>query len=269
MPTAEGTSLLSRLGADPVDSAKPPKPYRMRITSGGSISSYVTFALQFLRVNPGTPLVLHTLPPSDPSPSTSTTTTPTPAPRRPTTLFPCTLTTPRLISVTELIKRSYLEELRQGKAKGKGKSGGVWQYTECGVWGGAGGGEEGGVGAGDLARVLSGRKNPKMTHHPYLEITLSTRPLEGMDRRGVTCQSVVVKRKARGKGKGKGKGAAEDEAGDKDGQAKGTGDEMDVDESTAAPVKAVAEAKQAKGGEKRKSEGDDRIPKKRKTDKKA
>lgn len=41
---------------------------------------------------------------------------------------------------------------------------------------------------------------PKMTHHPYLQITLSTTPIgleEGESGRSVTCQYVLAKRKRR------------------------------------------------------------------------
>ena len=103
--------------------------------------------------NPGSPLVLHTIP----SPSSSDQPPPKdprqaadeadPAPttraeaegskgrsKALTTLHPCTLTTPRLISVVELIKRDYLVGLAaSGKGKGKHRATGLWQYTETGL----------------------------------------------------------------------------------------------------------------------------------------
>ena len=50
-------------------------------------------------------------------------------------------------------------------------------------------------------QVLS---RPKMTHKPFLRLTLSTAPLGSEVNVGVTCQYVLAKRKrSRGKGEGK------------------------------------------------------------------
>lgn len=142
---------------------------------------------EMIQDDPGTPVVLHTLPSSSSSTlsslssssssSSSTTSAPKqdngkakPQPKSKCPLPSCLLTTPRLISVVELIKREYISELRaakascRGDAKGKGK--GIWQYTESGLWepetevrtnAGPGGAEiEGGDGEA-LRRVLAGR----------------------------------------------------------------------------------------------------------------
>lgn len=140
--------------------------HNMRITSGGSIQSYVRFALQHLQVRapatqmtmlirpaqdkPNTPLVLHTIPPNlsptdhgrkiaeeavDPTANKAPEAGPSRSKlRTSSTLHPCTLTTPRLISVVEIIKRDYLVGLAaSGKGKGKHRSTGLWQYTESGT----------------------------------------------------------------------------------------------------------------------------------------
>lgn len=140
---------------------------------------------EMIQDNPGTPVVLHTLPSSSsstssslsPSSSSSSTNAPKqdngkakPQPKSKCPLPSCLLTAPRLISVVELIKREYVSELRaakascRGDAKSKGK--GIWQYTESGLWepetevrmnAGSGGAEVAGDDGGALRRVLAGQ----------------------------------------------------------------------------------------------------------------
>ena len=136
-------------------------PHQIRITSGGSISHYVKFSLSYLKVrsaspilaevqeNPLRPLVLHTLPaplstaissphlpplhlPADPSDEVSAEAKMSEPEKTPpqTSLQPSLLTTPKLISVVEIIKREYLASL---SGKGKHKATGLWQYTETGL----------------------------------------------------------------------------------------------------------------------------------------
>ncbi|ORX36866.1 hypothetical protein BD324DRAFT_627488 [Kockovaella imperatae] len=243
--------------------------HSMRITSGGSIHSYVRFALKHLKDNPAIPLVLHTLPsnlPSSPS-STSTKKSRTKArtessvqaagpdqqaqaqapvtgdadvnvgsvsskmsPSRATSsLHPCTLTVPRLISVVELIKRQYLLELdKSGKGKGKHRATGLWQYTQSGLLSDSADRDQAGgpnrlksdafKDPEALKRVLEGSTRPKMRHRPYLKITLSTRPLDLEKQKNTTCQYVLVGR-SRGKTKGRstenGEATMAEEAADK------------------------------------------------------
>jgi hypothetical protein len=86
-------------------------PKQLRITSGGKIKSYVTFALDFFKVSSALeqrdfahrvqeydsrPLVLHTLPPDPPGQTKGD-------------LDNATLVIPRLISVVEIIKREYMK----------------------------------------------------------------------------------------------------------------------------------------------------------------
>lgn len=63
-----------------------------------------------------------------------------------------------------------------------------------------------------------------MTHRPYLEITLSTRPLGLEEQQNVTCQYIITGRRrrpraSRGKGGKGGEGDADSEAGAEDLQA--------------------------------------------------
>ncbi|RSH79766.1 uncharacterized protein EHS24_009422 [Apiotrichum porosum] len=158
------------------------EPHRMRITTGGSVASYTKFAVNFLRENPDTPLVLHTLPAAkddDKQPSSSSSSSSkSPA----STLHPATLAAPRLVSVAESVKRTYT---RQKSATG------LWQYTESGLLP-SGGGEE--AAGPSLARVLSGKLKPKMTHRPFLQITFSRRPLGLETGRNTSVQHVASRR---------------------------------------------------------------------------
>ncbi|WVR07216.1 hypothetical protein IAU60_004257 [Kwoniella sp. DSM 27419] len=196
----------------------------MRIASGGSIQAYVDFALGHLRENPRIPLVLHTLPP-EPGPSAKgkgkekaksnhdSDTTATQA--RANAFQPCTLAVPRLVTVVEIIKRTYLAEVRTSRNTRVGHGGddkaadnpgqgaarkGIWQYTESGLHMPRATDEEPELNG--LARVLGGKTRPQMLHHPYLQITLSTYPLGLEINRNTTVQYALAKRKPRTKGKG-------------------------------------------------------------------
>ncbi|WRT66169.1 uncharacterized protein IL334_003122 [Kwoniella shivajii] len=255
------------------------EPYKMRITSGGSISSYVDFAVKFLSDNPHTPLILHTLPPPPSSdPLSQTNNEAGPSKLKSTTLLPCTTAIPRLISVAEIVKRAYLAEMRQSK-KGKG----IWQYTESSLYhpsqithtsGNSKGTEE-----NSLERVLGGKTKldrPKMTHHPYLSITLSTKPLGLEEKRNVTMQYVLVKKKNRGK-KGKGKTADQGDADEEEEQQVQHVEVADVDRGLAGSdtaelakkgkerEKRPATAPKGRSVLKRGSDSEDRVGKKRKT----
>lgn len=98
-----------------------------------------------------------------------------------------------------------------------------------------------------LRRVLAGRTKPKMSHSPYLQITLSARPLEDLEKKGATCQYMLVKKKQRGK-----KGSAK-KSGDNE-QNEGSRQRAEDSESVESR------------GTKRKGEAEDREGKKRRTD---
>ncbi|KAK4686428.1 hypothetical protein P7C73_g3700, partial [Tremellales sp. Uapishka_1] len=177
------------------------RPHEMRIAPSGSMQNYIKFALNFLSENPKRPLVLHTMPPSESSkgPTASIAlappTTPTSLPTSTSTLHPSTLSTPRLISIVEIIKRDYMTDLSLlENGKGKNRADGLWQYTESGLLSPSSVRPEQ-DGRTDLERVLSGKTKPKMTHQPYLKITLSTRPLGLEKQRNVTCQYVMIRRR--------------------------------------------------------------------------
>lgn len=88
---------------------------------------------------------------------------------------------------------------------------------------------------------------PKMSHSPYLQITLSAKPLEDLERKGATCQYVLVKKKQRGKKRSaKKNGDAE--------QNEGSRQEAEDSDSVESR------------GTKRKGEGEERQGKKRRTD---
>ncbi|EIW70864.1 hypothetical protein TREMEDRAFT_61376 [Tremella mesenterica DSM 1558] len=153
----------------------------MRIASGGDLNNYVKFALSFLKETPQRPLTLHTrpLPITDASKPKQTKTT--------MTLQTCTTSIPKLISVVERVKREYIVWARETSRKG------LWQYTITG--------SENQQATVDLNRVLEGKTKPKMSHHPWLEITLSTSPLGLEKEYGVTCQYVLTGRKRSKKGR--------------------------------------------------------------------
>ncbi|RSH81562.1 hypothetical protein EHS25_006184 [Saitozyma podzolica] len=193
--------------APTTDAAGPSSgPHRMRITTGGSVQAYD---------HPNRPLVLHTLPPSTQSATSASTAQPR------STLLPCALATPKLVSVAEVIKRAYIERLNtEGGGKGKNRAVGIWQYTRSGlVEVDSSAGDEVEEGQG-LMRVLGGKTKPKMTHHPYLEITLSARPLGLESELDTTCQYLTVPRR---RNRGKAGRAAEGAA-----TAGGAGDEPDA-----------------------------------------
>ncbi|WVW83691.1 hypothetical protein I302_105712 [Kwoniella bestiolae CBS 10118] len=288
-PVREHRGKTAKQATKPVD-VSPNEPYKMRITSGGSIASYVDFAISFLNDDPHTPLVLHTLPPP---PSTTTqeyneASPSTPSAKYPTTLLSCTTNIPRLITVVEIIKRTYLEALcsakheRNPKIKGKEKmrmSKGIWQYTESALYHPSAQMDGGGEGEGNsLERVLGGKSRPKMIHHPYLTVTLSTVPLGLEERRNVNVQHVLVKSRNRRK-KGRGK---EDDAGDEaeaefgeemeeTGNVNGIRKKSVVHGSTKDDAQGMTEEGNGKSGKglKRSSDGEEqqnKIGKKRKID---
>ncbi|GMK57282.1 hypothetical protein CspeluHIS016_0401160 [Cutaneotrichosporon spelunceum] len=99
-------------------------------------------------------------------------------------LHPATLAAPRLVSLVEKYTETGLVEPTQAERP-------------------------------SLERVLGGKTKPKMTHRPFLQITLSTRPLgleQGRTGRNVTCQTVFVARRRGRRGGGK---SADGEEGDR------------------------------------------------------
>ncbi|WVQ67876.1 uncharacterized protein L199_006081 [Kwoniella botswanensis] len=275
--SSKGRAQSAKRPSKPIE-INPDEPYKMRITSGGSISSFVDFAINFLNVNPHTPLVLHTLPPPQPN-QKNTEAGPSTTNKYSTTLLTCTTNISRLISVVEIIKRSYIEQLRSSsndsKTKGKGKmrmSKGIWQYTESALYHppvpdpGTESEEAMGGEMNGLERVLKGKLRPKMTHHPYLTITLSTIPLGLEQKRNVTVQHTMVKAKNSKKKKKASKTSHDDEREEEE----GTLIEVDKKDDDNEDKKVTAEDKiqneKDKKGVKRSSDTEDqnKIGKKRK-----
>lgn len=115
---------------------------------------------------------------------------------------------------------------------------------------------------------------PKMTHHPYLEITLSARPLGLESERDTTCQYLLVRRRRnRGKaGRGEGDASADevpavgdgrgagrvgvDEAGQREAPTTSAGIETDGEASVKNPAEEGADGrkktKAAPGGDAKK-----------------
>jgi len=117
--------------------------------------------------------------------------------------------------VVEQVKREFIRSA-PGVGNGKRKAKGIWQYTESGLLAVP----EAQVDEEEidpLIRVLEGKTKyvsiaritkahlitradprPKMTHRPFLQITLSPKPLGvelGEEGRSVTCQYTLIKRR--------------------------------------------------------------------------
>ncbi|WVQ77224.1 hypothetical protein IAR50_006907 [Cryptococcus sp. DSM 104548] len=248
--------------------------HKIRVTSAGKGGNYAQFGLQWLLDVPDVPIMYHTLPPSSSSssshPEGSSVSKPTPKAKD--GLLPVTTTIPKLVTVVERVKREYIESLKAGRGekqdktgKGKGRDKGLWQYTETGNWT-----PEPVVGEGEdaeaaLRRVLGGASRPKMKHHPYMSIILSTKPLPEMEK-VVPAQVVHVKsKKVRGKKKPRARGQA-DEGMDMDEMEEATvlqelGDGLEV----ATPPLQSQRALKSKGKDvkKRKSESEHGAGKKK------
>ncbi|TYJ53442.1 hypothetical protein B9479_005939 [Cryptococcus floricola] len=264
--------------------------HKIRVTSAGKGGNYAQFGLQWMLDVPDVPIVYHTLPPP-PSTSSSSkgpgSSSSKPTPKANNGLLPVTTTIPKLVTVVERVKREYIESLLSGrgkkvdkKGKGKGKGTkkeegeekevtgrGLWQYTETGNWT-----PEPVIGEGEdqeaaLRRVLGGASRPKMKHHPYMSITLSTKPLPELETI-VPAQVVYAKsKKVRGKKKPKAKKQADGEMDvDETEEVRvkkelGDGDDTEVDE----PASQSQSTSKSKGKEmkKRKSESEHGASKKK------
>ncbi|KAJ7145414.1 hypothetical protein C8R43DRAFT_1012714 [Mycena crocata] len=197
----------------PVD-ASPQNPTLIRITNHGKITTWVTFALDFLEKHPEIPIVLHTLPApprprtippegalpeAGPSVHASSTAAPNAPKAPPTSALPNALhtssTVPRLISVVEIIKREYVKTLDLAQVPAPT---GLHQYNEVGTLEAldAGTREELGLSARDdlglqgadadalrsrqIIAALEGKSAPKTKQTPFMKITLSRTELPGL-----------------------------------------------------------------------------------------
>ncbi|KAI3615549.1 hypothetical protein WG66_011756 [Moniliophthora roreri] len=172
-----------------------PKSASIRITNGGKIKSWVTYALEYLEneENNSNHLILHTLPAASKSQTNST------SAENATTkhLGNATSAIPRLVTVVEIIKREYIKLLEQ---KHSSRLTGLHQYNEFGSL------EELGMCTSDanvneedqraerLKMALEGKNYPKQKQTPYMKITLSHMELPELVEKGATYQS-PLKRK--------------------------------------------------------------------------
>ncbi|ODO08953.1 hypothetical protein L198_00692 [Cryptococcus wingfieldii CBS 7118] len=291
-PKSTRTSPLGAVQLSTEDSGHGFPVHKIRVTSAGKGGNYAQFGLQWLLDVPDVPIVYHTLPPP-PSASSSSkgpgSSSSKPTPKANNGLLPVTTTIPKLVTVVERVKREYIESIlsgrgkkvdKKGKGKGKGKGGeegeekekevtgrGLWQYTETGNWTPEPVAGEGEDSDAALRRVLGGASRPKMKHHPYMSITLSTKPLPELEKI-VPAQVVYAKsKKVRGKKKSKAKKQADEEMNvDETEEARvkkelGDGDDTEVDE----PASQSQSTSKSKGREmkKRKSESEHGASKKK------
>ncbi|THU91636.1 hypothetical protein K435DRAFT_863215 [Dendrothele bispora CBS 962.96] len=209
------------------------QPQFIRITKGGKIKAWVSFSLQSLETSESRPLVLHTLPATiklDPATGNSLPLQQQPEndnQKDPAQSTNPVSTTPRLISVVEIIKREYLKSLAQKRSP---RRIGLHQYNEIGIL------EDLSVSASDgicrtnngdqhnegrdeedrdarnhkvdaqkqmdrerhrqesIALALEGKNFPKQKQTPYMKITLSASELPELVKRGATYQSPQIRR---------------------------------------------------------------------------
>ncbi|TFK77458.1 hypothetical protein BDN72DRAFT_830624 [Pluteus cervinus] len=227
------------------------EPVSIRITNGGKMKGWVSYALDHFETNENQPIVLHTLPapaksqnsgPLAGTITTMTTDTSLPeggagpsnrAPSRTSTtssrsLAPSTSTVPRLISVTEIVKREYLKSL---DAKRSTRLVGLHQYNEFGILSEDEDGEEDAGGTGGLEKdktskraeniidALQGKRFPHRKQTPYMRITLSQHELPDSLQNGATYQP-PLKRKLSKSAKARARKRARTE------QEEGSRDEM-------------------------------------------
>ncbi|KAJ3749992.1 hypothetical protein DFH05DRAFT_20718 [Lentinula detonsa] len=167
----------------------------IRITRAGKISNYIAYALGSLEKNDEKPIVLHTLPSSqneqetpDAQKDQSNKNLPNPS--------ISLITTPRLISVVEIIKREYLKDLEKRRST---RLVGLHQYNEIGSLedlapkDGSVERETDVQRAQRIATALEGKNFPKQQQYPYMRITLSTHELPELVKKGATYQKPLTR----------------------------------------------------------------------------
>ncbi|KAH9933668.1 uncharacterized protein BXZ73DRAFT_46171 [Epithele typhae] len=177
--------------------AGPSTSHELRITSHGKITQWVAFALEHFKAHEDRPLVLHTLPiqrdrePQQMAEGDVQGETEGGKKEKTERLHPAMATIPRLVSVTEIIKREYLKTLDVKQAEG-GVFSGLHQYNEIGSLEDAGlderAGDEEQERMASLARALQGRNHLKMKKTAFMRVTLSRTELPGLVLRGATHQ---------------------------------------------------------------------------------
>ncbi|CED85475.1 hypothetical protein [Phaffia rhodozyma] len=206
----------------------------MRIASQGTLKNYVTFAVNFLKEHPTRSLTLHTLPFVPPSKDSVDSASSSESRTTPSNRQASASSIPQLISVVELVKRTFLSllsPLLDGSDASSGekvdrwveqaRERGLWQYNETGILEDIEhefvfqpqdkkAGEETDEAEQALEKlkhILGGKTGPKMIHTPYMKITLSTVPIPSLaSRKEVTCQSIILPPRVK-KSKNKGRQA--------------------------------------------------------------
>ncbi|KAJ3777628.1 hypothetical protein FB446DRAFT_121927 [Lentinula raphanica] len=176
-------------------SSKNPSDTSIRITRAGKINNYVAYALESLEKNDSNPIVLHTLP-KPPDNQTATDVQPTKNDQDASNTAITLLTTPKLISVVEIIKREYLKDLEKKRST---RLVGLHQYNEIGSREDPQGNvayrarETDEERAQRIAIVLEGKNFPKQQQSPYMRITLSTHELPELLKKGATYQKPLTR----------------------------------------------------------------------------
>ncbi|KAJ4489633.1 hypothetical protein C8J55DRAFT_557535 [Lentinula edodes] len=163
----------------------------VRITRAGKLTNYVKYALESLEKNDKKAIVFHTLPEVHDNPEAAHTRQ---GLKDASTASLTLITTPRLISVVEIIKREYLKDLEKRRST---RLVGLHQYNEIGSIENLG---SNGVSVGRetdeqraqrIAMTLEGKNFPKQRQFPYMRITLSVHELPELIKKGATYQKPV------------------------------------------------------------------------------
>ncbi|KAJ7668011.1 hypothetical protein B0H17DRAFT_1088354 [Mycena rosella] len=143
----------------------PQNPQLLRITNHGKIKPWVAFALDFFEKHEDIPIVLHTLP-APPKTTSSPENLEGAGPvrpaktRNPSSISPTASTVPRLISVVEIIKREYYNEIGTLEALGLAVPEELAQDTES-------------LRSQKIIAALNGKTHLKIKQTPFMKITLS------------------------------------------------------------------------------------------------
>ncbi|KAF5384693.1 hypothetical protein D9757_006240 [Collybiopsis confluens] len=163
----------------------------IRITRTGKMTHWITYALKCLEEEEKRPIIVHTLPrySKDPAGSNESLERPDPS-KNASKIANSLITTPRLISVIEIIKREYLNSLDKKRST---RVIGLHQYNEIGsleelspVDSPAQATEEQRM--EKIAMALEGKNFPQQRQSPYMKITLSVDELPQLVKKGATYQ---------------------------------------------------------------------------------
>ncbi|KAJ7461699.1 hypothetical protein B0H11DRAFT_2175463 [Mycena galericulata] len=167
--------------------SEPDNPQLLRITNHGKITTWVSFALDFLEKYENIPIVLHTLPaPLKTTPIAENLDGAELAPPANAPSFSHTASTvPRLISVAEIIKREYVKKL---ELEHSSTLTGLHQYNEIGTLEDLGlippapalSQDADSLRSQEIIATLQGKAHLKTKQTPFMKITLSRTQLTGL-----------------------------------------------------------------------------------------